>query len=220
MDFVLASRSPRRQELLALVGIAFSVLPTATDEQRQPGESPEHYVRRLSRDKAQAAACILNRPALVLAADTIVVDGDDVLEKPVDAADAAAMLRRLRGRTHRVFTAVTLLDAPDGEPVTEMANSPVRMRATSDAEIAAYVASGDPFDKAGAYAIQHAGFHPAEAFGHCFANVMGLPLCHVTRMLRDRGIVPPVDVPGACQRHLAYACPVSEDILTRREQRR
>ncbi len=87
------------------------------------------------------------------------------------------------------------------------------MRPYTDQEIDAYIASGDPFDKAGAYAIQHAGFHPAENFSHCFANVMGLPLCHVTRSLRKLGIDPVNDVPHACQAYLNYECPVFESIL-------
>lgn len=217
MRLILASQSPRRRELLALTGLAFEAMATDAHEQRQPGESPIEYACRLSRDKAQAAASLSAVSAWVLAADTIVVDGDAVLEKPANAAEAEAMLRRLRGRTHEVYTAVTLLDASSGQMVTEIARSPVPMRAYTDSEIAAYIASGDPFDKAGAYGIQHAGFHPAEGFAHCFANVMGLPLCHVTRLLRHAGIEPPAAVPRACQAALGYICPVHEEILGGRE---
>lgn len=171
------------------------------------------YVRRLSREKALAAALSVGSPALVLAADTIVVDGDNVLEKPCDAEDAAAMLRRLRGRTHEVYTAVALLETASGQMTVQLVCSPVPMRAYSEAEIAAYIASGDPFDKAGAYGIQNTTFHPTEGFAHCFANVMGLPLCHIARMLVALDMEPPVDVPTACQAHLRYSCPVYRSIL-------
>ncbi len=127
------------------------------------------------------------------------------------------MLARLRGVMHTVTTAVSLLDTRTGQHLSELASSPVRMRPYSDAEIAAYVASGDPFDKAGAYAIQHAGFHPVERFDHCYANVMGLPLCHLTRLLTRVGLPPAVDVPAACQRHTGYTCPVYERILAGEE---
>jgi predicted house-cleaning NTP pyrophosphatase (Maf/HAM1 superfamily) len=123
------------------------------------------------------------------------------------------MLTQLRGRLHHVYTAVSLLDGQSGELDTVIACSPVHMRNYGDEEIAAYIASGDPFDKAGAYGIQNADFHPAEGFDHCFANVMGLPLCHLARLMRQRGIEPPADVPAACQSHLGYDCPVFEQIL-------
>lgn len=199
--------------MLALAGVPFEIVVTHTDESRRPAESPESYARRLSREKAVAAARQLEEEALILAADTIVVDGDDVLGKPADPAEAAAMLAQLRGRTHAVFTAITLLDTATGQTRTDLARSPVRMRPYSDTEIAAYIISGDPFDKAGAYAIQHDGFRPVESFDHCFANVMGLPLCHVARALRAIGVEPPADVPAACQSSIAYVCPVYERIL-------
>jgi septum formation protein len=210
---ILASQSPRRRELLSLLGLPFSQFAAHIDEQRQPGEPPVDYALRLSRGKARAAAEKHDQQDVVLAADTIVVSGDDVLEKPATPNEAWAMLTRLRGRLHRVYTAVALFSGKSGEMVTEIAQSPVPMRDYSDEEIADYIASGDPFDKAGGYGIQNAEFHPAEGFSHCFANVMGLPLCHLTRTLRRVGVEPPVDVPAACQSHLAYSCPVFEQIL-------
>jgi septum formation protein len=217
MNLVLASQSPRRRELLALTGLSFEVVPTRTDERRQPGESPADYARRVSGEKARDAARQTGDPVLVLAADTIVVDGDDVLGKPRDGDDAAAILRQLRGRVHHVYTAVSLLDTATGRQAAALADSPVQMRDYDDAEVAAYVASGDPFDKAGAYAIQNTDFRPVAHFEHCFANVMGLPLCHVTKMLRRWGNAPPADVPAACQAHLAYRCPVYAAILVGEE---
>jgi septum formation protein len=210
---ILASRSPRRHELLRLLGLPFDGQAQAVDEDRRAGEPPADYARRLSREKAEAAAASADGRSLILACDTVVVDGDDVLGKPDDPAQAAATLRRLAGRSHHVYTAATLLDTDNGQEVTLLADSPVRMRAYTDREIDAYVATGDPFDKAGAYAIQHDGFHPVEGFAHCFANVMGLPLCHVTRLLREFGVEPPADVPAACQAHLEYDCPVYQAIL-------
>jgi septum formation protein len=210
---ILASRSPRRRDLLRLLGLPFEGRISAVTEDRRAGESPAEYARRLSREKAGAVAASVDGEALILACDTVVVDGDEVLGKPDDPAEAVAILKRLAGRDHHVYTAATLLDPASGRQITLLADSPVRMRAYTEAEIAAYVATGDPFDKAGAYAIQHAGFHPVEGFANCFANVMGLPLCHVTRLLRAFGAEPVADVPAACQAHLDYACPVYRAIL-------
>jgi septum formation protein len=210
---ILASRSPRRRDLLRLLGLPFVGRASAVSEDRRADESPAEYARRLSREKAGAAAASADGGALILACDTVVVDGDDVLGKPVDSAEAAAILKRLAGRDHHVYTAATLLDTADGRTMTVLADSPVTMRAYTDREVADYVATGDPFDKAGAYAIQHEGFHPVEGFAHCFANVMGLPLCHVTRLLRAFGVEPAANVPAACQAHIGYACPVYQAIL-------
>ncbi|MBN1122376.1 MAG: septum formation protein Maf [Anaerolineae bacterium] len=211
-SIILASQSPRRCELLSLLGLPFTRFVTRIDEQRQPGETPLDYVLRLSREKARAAAQKCDQPGIVLAADTIVVDGDDVLEKPASEGEAWTMLTQLRSRSHVVYTAIAVLNQL-GELDTEIAQSRVPMRDYSDEEIADYIASGDPFDKAGGYGIQNADFHPAGGFSHCFANVMGLPLCHLTRLLRQSGIEPPADVPAACQSHLVYSCPVYKGIL-------
>jgi MAF protein len=217
IDLVLASASPRRRELLALLGFPFKATTTDINEDIRAAEPPEQYALRLSREKAAAAAVHADSDALILAADTIVVDGTDVLGKPADAVEAAAILRRLRGVTHRVYTAVTLWNTASNRTLSDLASSPVQMRRYSDDEITRYIASGDPFDKAGAYAIQHAGFQPADNFIHCMANVMGLPLCHITRMMRRASIEPPADVPAACQAHINYQCPVFESILAGRE---
>ena len=127
------------------------------------------------------------------------------------------MLRRLRGRTHQVYTAITLIDLRTDRSITDLACSNVPMRNYTDEEIEAYIASGDPFDKAGAYAIQHNGFRPVENFSQCYANVMGLPLCHVTRSLRKSGVDVTNDVPVLCQAHICYECPVFESILKSEE---
>jgi MAF protein len=161
------------------------------------------------------AAEAVNNGALIVAADTTVTIDGRILNKPADAQEAAAMLSQLRGRTHEVLTALTVFDAAAGQSFTELARSRVPMRAYTDAEISAYVATGDPLDKAGAYAIQHPGFQPVDqaAFADCFANVMGLPLCHLLRCLRRLGVESPADLPAECQRFIPYDCPVSEKIL-------
>ncbi|HXZ74508.1 MAG TPA: nucleoside triphosphate pyrophosphatase, partial [Streptosporangiaceae bacterium] len=159
---ILASNSPRRRELLSLSGWAFSVQPAQVDESPLPGEKPGDYVLRLAQAKAREAAAAGRAGRLVLAADTTVALDGDLLGKPGDAAEAADMLRRLRGRSHQVYTGLAALTAPDGNLVTDLCVTAVPMRNYRDEEIEAYVASGDPLDKAGAYAIQHPGFHPVE----------------------------------------------------------
>ncbi|MEI2692104.1 MAG: Maf family protein [Anaerolineae bacterium] len=195
---ILASSSPRRQELLQRLGVPFEVAAAAIDETQQPGESPTALVQRLAREKALAgAARLVGRP--VLAADTIVVLEGVVLGKPDDAADAAAMLRRLRGRPHTVWSALYAWQPATDRAAAVLNRSQVWMRPYGDDEIAAYVASGDPLDKAGAYAIQHSGFAPVERIEGCFSGVMGFPLGDVAQVLRAIGIDVPREVAAACQ---------------------
>ncbi|MCK4316249.1 MAG: septum formation protein Maf, partial [Anaerolineae bacterium] len=148
------------------------------------------------------------KQSVVIACDTVVALEGEILGKPHDAAEAVSMLRRLRGRSHTVCSAVTLLEPATGRALTDVAETQVTMRAYSGAEIAAYIASGDPLDKAGAYAIQHPGFHPVAALQGCYANVVGLPLCHLTRCLHAWGVEPPCDVSAACQSHTGHRCTV------------
>jgi septum formation protein len=197
-------------------GLPVETTAVDIDETPLEGETAPDMAVRLSRQKAEAVtSSLLPQPSafIVVASDTIVSLDGEPLGKPRDEAEARVMLQRLRNRTHQVYTAITLIDTRTDRRVTDLAASDVPMRDYADEEIAAYVASGDPFDKAGAYAIQHAGFHPADRFEHCFANVMGLPLCHVTRSLRALGIKPADDVPAACQAHIHYHCPVFDAIL-------
>jgi len=183
----LASRSPRRSELLARLGLDFGVLDIDIPEQRQPGEAPEDYGRRVAREKAGAGLLrVMAVPgAVVLGADTEVVLDDEVFGKPSDDADAAAMLRRLSGRTHRVVTAVSLVSA--SRELQAVSISEVTFAPLSDAEIAAYVATGEPRGKAGGYAIQ--GY--AQAFithlSGSYSGVVGLPLYETATMLRAFG---------------------------------
>jgi len=211
---LLASGSPRRRELLRLTGLAFDTAIADIDETPHPHETAKAYTIRLSQEKAQVAHRTPGGHAFILAADTTVADGDAILGKPAGPDDARAMLARLRGRAHQVYTALTLIETATGRSVTEVAVTDVPMRDYSDEEIDAYIASGDPFDKAGGYAIQNTSFRPAILTSGCFANVVGLPLCHLLRALRHFGVgLAPVNVPQRCQDHFAYRCDVSEQIL-------
>jgi septum formation protein len=147
---VLASNSPRRQELLSITGWSFSKAPANIDESPHGGELPDMYVRRLAVEKAEN--CKTNITGLILSADTIVVNGGHLLGKPVDETDAVQMLKNLRGHAHRVMTAIALMDRETGRLEQDLCSTNVRMRNYSDEEIVAYVKSGDPLDKAGAYA--------------------------------------------------------------------
>ena len=178
MHLVLASASPRRREILRRAGIPFRARPASVDEAVRPGETPRRHVRRLAGEKARAAS----RPGeTVLGADTVVVIANQILGKPRDARDAARMLRLLSGRVHRVLTGLCLL-TPQGS-YTEVVETRVWFRRLTRAEIAAYVASGEPFDKAGAYAIQGLASKFVERIDGCYYNVVGLPVSRLHAML-------------------------------------
>lgn len=189
---LLASGSPRRREILGRLGFPFSIVPADLDEDAFAvafqGSFPD-LVEALAVEKACAvAASEPDFAGLILAADTTVILDGEMLSKPVDSADAVRMLRRLRGRAHQVATGVALYDCRDAVLTSGQRCTNVLMRDYSDAEIEAYVATGDPLDKAGAYAVQHERFHPVERVEGCYLTVVGLPLCLVTRLLRERGM--------------------------------
>ncbi len=190
---LLASGSPRRRELLTRTGLSFETARPDIDETPLPDELPDTYVARLSLEKSLAVG---DFDGVILTADTTVSDDGAILGKPADVDEATAMLRRLRGRAHTVYTGITLRLPTTHETQTLVMASSVLMRDYSDTEIAQYVASGDPFDKAGSYAVQHAEFHPVAQITGCYANVMGLPLCTVCTLLGDHGMTIPV--PVAC----------------------
>jgi MAF protein len=183
---ILASASPRRCELLARFGLAFEVVEPAVEEGSLRGR-PERIARRLATAKARAVSEV--RPdATVLAADTVVAHRGVLLGKPRDAAEAEAILKRLRGRAHRVVTAVAVLPPGDRRPLVDHAVTRVTMRRYTDAEIAASIARGDPFDKAGAYAIQDERLAPVERYHGCYCSVVGLPLWTAVRLLGRAGL--------------------------------
>ena len=211
MNLILASNSPRRKQLLALMGLNFVVSIADVDESQYENEMPADYVLRLAEEKARAIKA--DADSIILAADTTVVDGSEILGKPKDDAEAVQMLTQLRGRTHQVYTGLALLRVSAGLLLRDLGVTDVPMRNYSDEEIRAYVATGDPLDKAGSYAIQHPGFSPVASMDGCYASVMGLPLCHLTRTLRKMDIQPNTDVPLHCQQLLEYDCPVFNSIL-------
>lgn len=210
---VLASSSPRRRQLLALADWMFSIVVTDVDESQRANEMPADYVLRLAEAKARAVGSQAHAEQIVLGADTAVVDGADILGKPKDMAEAARMLRQLRGHTHQVYTGVAVLRLSDGLLLRELCITDVPMRDYSDDEINTYIQTGDPLDKAGAYAIQHPHFQPVAHMNGCYASVMGLPMCHVVRAMRKMDIPPRANVPVNCQTLLEYQCPVSRGIL-------
>jgi len=214
---ILASGSPRRRQLLALLHVPFVVRPADVQEENHCDETVAEMVLRLSQDKARAAVR-QGEVGYVVGADTSVFLDGKVLGKPVDAGDAVRMLRSLRGRAHTVFSGVTLLDSASGRMRSDLAETVVSMRDFSDEAIVAYVATGDPMDKAGSYAIQYGDFAPVARIEGCYANVMGLPLCHLYRLLRDAGLAPAQTPVAECDGFNRRTCGVAVDILS--EQRR
>jgi len=192
---ILASASPRRRELLASLGLTFEVVPSDADETLEPIALPE-AVAALALRKARAVAAA-RRAGLIVAADTIVVIDGRALGKPADRAEARAMLQTLRGRTHEVMTGVVVLYAASGREATETVISRVTMAVYSDAAIDAYVAGGEPLDKAGAYAIQGAGGALVAGLKGSRSNVVGLPLETTVALLRGFGVAVSAPPPGA-----------------------
>ncbi len=197
MNLVLASASPRRRELLTQAGFTFQVHPAHIPEDPLPSEDPIAYVVRLARQKAEAVFSDITKPGasderasappqVVLGADTTVTIDDLILAKPEDPADAARMLRLLSGRTHRVITGIAVVTATHTEVAAEVTG--VRFLTLSDEEIAAYIATGEPMDKAGAYAIQGRAARWIPRITGDYFNVVGLPLALVTTMLEAIGI--------------------------------
>lgn len=186
---ILASASPRRSEILTRLGLDFRVAPADVDEAQAPGEPPERYVARLAEEKARAIAGALAEPAAVLGADTTVVIDREVLGKPSDAADAARMLRLLRGREHAVHTAVALISCPENEARVVLATTRVRFRDFSDATLERYVASGEGRDKAGSYGIQDLGQALVAEIHGSYSNVVGLPAAETIELLERAGVL-------------------------------
>lgn len=189
-DIVLASTSPRRRELLSQVGIDFQVIPSNVEETLLPGETPEAHVVRLSCDKAMEVA---NRPdqsgRWFIGSDTIVVRDDAILGKPADASEAAAMLSSLSGRSHRVISGYAVYDRLRGQTLSAAITTKVFFKDLTRQEIEGYIATGEPFDKAGSYAIQGIGSFMVPKIEGSYTNVVGLPLCEVIAALEELGAV-------------------------------
>jgi len=188
MKLILASASPRRAEILRNADLKFEAWPANVDETRLPGESAADYVLRLALAKARLAARHASErsaPAIYIGADTTVVLDHHVLAKPASFEEARWMLRQLSARTHEVLTALALVSAPDGREISGVESTKVTFTALSEAEIEDYLASGEPFDKAGAYAIQGLGGRYVTRIEGCYFNVMGLPLSRLWSMLQS-----------------------------------
>ena len=204
---VLASASPRRRALMAAFREPVrTVAPTAEEEARRVSETPEEFVVRLSASKAREVSRRVG-DALVIGADTAVVVDGDVMGKPRDREEAARMLQRLRGRAHRVITGVTVVDGRSGGARSAWRATEVLMRGYADDEVSAYVDSGSPFDKAGAYAVQDPVFAPAASVNGCYLNVVGLPLCDTVNLLADMGAGAELD-PGWSPPEDCVECPL------------
>ena len=215
--FILASQSPRRRQLLALLGYPFEAVVSGVDEDLHLDAGPATYVLRTAQQKAEAAAHLLPAPdaaarAIIIAADTTVALDGAILGKPADADEARRMLLSLRGRTHHVHTGMCLVEAGGGREVAAVHTTAVTMRDYSAAEIDAYVATGDPLDKAGAYAIQYASFSPVAALDGCYLNVVGLSLCGLILLLRDLGVPCRASRAALLAAHDGIPCPLFERI--------
>ncbi len=215
VPLLLASASPRRRELLTLTGWSNEVRATEINEILNIGESPESYVKRVAQEKAQKALESVDDSYIVLAADTIVVKEDRILGKPEDSDHAKQILSELAGKSHRVLTALAIAGQAPKPMLVDICETEVPMRAYTPKEVDEYVDSGSPLDKAGAYGIQDDGFHPVELekMEGCYANVMGLPLCHLTRSMKGFGLIPVHDVPTECQRFVNFQCKAFPKIL-------
>jgi septum formation protein len=184
MRLLLASTSPRRQELLRQAGFDFEVHPSHIVEEIQPGERPEEFARRAAREKAMHVAAFSPPGSFVLGADTVVVIDGEMLGKPSDLEDATRMLRLLSGRTHQVHTGICLVRAPDEIEALKHETTLVTFRELDEEEIRCYVESGEPMDKAGAYAVQGLASKFVNRISGCYSNVVGLPVALLYEILK------------------------------------
>lgn len=203
---ILASQSPRRREMLAWLGLPVGLTHADVDEAPHDDEPPSVTAARLAVAKVHAAKPTDN-DVWILGADTVVDLNGVSLGKPADSAEARAMLRQLRERSHAVHTGVALYHARTRQVCARRVTSVVQMRAYSDTEIEAYIRSRDPMDKAGAYAIQNSAFRPVAHVDRCYANVVGFPLCAIAALLKAWGLALSITIPDLCLAHFDYRCP-------------
>ncbi|MFN2137790.1 MAG: Maf family protein [Candidatus Promineifilaceae bacterium] len=213
---ILASQSPRRRQLLSLTGLPFSVEPAEVDESIVDLPDPAANSVQTARLKAQALrrhyAGQEMTGIIVLAADTNVALDNRILGKPLNASHAAEMLRSLCGREHQVYTGMTLIDLSSGQELCAVHEAKVTMRRYNDVEIDAYIAGGDPLDKAGAYGIQHPEFRPVEKLEGCFLGVMGMAVCQLQQMLPLLGLQPRTDFAALEAAHMGFYCPLFQQV--------
>ena len=202
----LASASPRRRELMEVMGLEFSIQPADVPEDPLPGESPRDMVERLSRNKALKIAASLSE-GFVIGADSTVVHLGESLGKPVGDSEARSMLRRLRGTTHHVSTGLTVVNAATGRSLTTSMTSQITLREFTDQEIEASIATGVPRDKAGAYAVQDTDLRPASHWEGCYHNIVGLPTCLLLRLLDELGWKPPASWTLPVEAECGPGCP-------------
>ncbi len=188
-NIILASASPRRSELLSQVGIEFEVIPSNIPEEPLDGESPAQHVIRLSFEKASEVIGRVGRESWVIGSDTVVIIDDEILGKPEDRADAISMLKKLSGREHRVITGYSIINSSSGKDIKKSVDTAVKFKRLTDDEIKGYVDSGEPMDKAGAYAIQGLGSFMVEGIIGSYSNVVGLPVCQIVNDLEKVGAV-------------------------------
>ena len=186
---VLASASPRRSELLSQVGIEFEIIPSHIPEEPLDGETPAEHVMRLASQKASEVAGRVGDGKWVIGSDTVVIIDGEILEKPEDHMDAIAMLKKLSGREHKVITGYAIINSSSGEEVKRAVETAVKFKELTDSEIEGYVDSGEPMDKAGAYAIQGLGSFMVEGIVGSYSNVVGLPVCQIVNDLEALGAV-------------------------------
>lgn len=225
LEFILASQSPRRRELIQLLGFPFRVMVADVDEDSITDPDPAVNVVETARLKSTHIAKQLDGSSLapqtiILAADTTVAFGGEMLNKPANDAEARTMLQRLGNRQHEVHTGFVLLDPANGRHYQGVSTAVVTMRAYTDAEIEAYIATGDPLDKAGAYAIQHPVFQPVAQLDGCYCNVMGLPVCDLILALEQFLNFDAIEqkqwaLTAVHHAHLHYPCPTLNYLQTR-----
>ncbi len=210
---VLASQSPRRRALINLLGCPVTAVTAEVDEMAVTTADPAQNAIDTARLKADAILAQWGeqgppvQPAVLVAADTNVAWGQTLLGKPENGKTAAQMLRQLRQQQHMVHSGMVVIDMTNGRTLHDVSSATVTMRDYSDAEIAAYVATGDPFDKAGAYAIQHPVFQPVESLSGCYLAVMGLSICHLAQLLHQLNVPLAIDVAQLHLAHKGFPCP-------------
>ena len=216
IEFILASQSPRRRELLSLCGYPFQVMAADVDETIVHIPDPAENTIKTAQLKAEAIANNQSETGtgrvIIVAADTTVALENQMLGKPADPGEARRMLRVLRGIEHKVYTGMVLIEVETREEITGVHAASVFLRHYTDKEIDRYIASGDPLDKAGAYAIQHPRFRPADSLNGCYLGVMGLSVCQLLLLLREFNVPLLADINALKDAHNHYPCPLLSEL--------